>query len=310
LNKPHIYLRLPLALAAMLAAHIVHAEAAPFAQILDVVDVPEQSSDGTAINELSGLGWDNDEKLLYAVSDNGYLHHFRIQAANGKLTQLDPVFSAAIEDTNVGMLSWDLTNAEGLHVRNGDNGKPSDSELLIAFEDGPAIGRFTPRGEFIKEIALPQPIADSNAYSDSNKRLESVSELPDIGIVTAPEVHLADEPSDMHTIFGMDGRSWHFPALQPEQSSIKALDPLPDGRILVLERTRDPQTAATQAHLRIVDIAHCDPSSLCPVAEVALSDSAAIADDYEGMTRIAPGFYVIVTDSPHGGRMALFSLRE
>jgi hypothetical protein len=299
-----------LAVFALLAIPSANAGSTPSADILDVVDVPERSSDGTKINELSGLGWDDDEKLLYAVSDNGYLHHFRIDVANGKLAKVEPVFSVAIEDTNVGTFSWDLTNAEGLHVRNGENGKPSDSELVIAFEDGPAIGRFSPRGEFIKEIPLPPSLADPDAYSSANKRLESVSELPNLGIITAPEAHLANEPEDVHSIFTLDGKAWRFVALQARQSSVKALDPLPDGRILVLERTRDPDTDAPRAHLRIVDIAHCDPSALCPVAEVAVSDASAIADDFEGMTRIAPDLYLIVTDAPHGGRLALFRLRN
>jgi hypothetical protein len=296
------------AFVALSAAHIVHAGAMSSAEILDIVDMPVRSADGAKINELSGLGWDADEKLLYAVSDNGYLHHFRIDVTDGKLSKIEPVFSVAIEDTNVSAFSWNLTNAEGLHVRNGDNGKPSDSELVIAFEDGPAIGRFTPRGDFIKEIALPRPLADPDAYANSNKRLESVSELPNLGVITAPEAHLADEPEDAHSIFAMNGQRWRFPALHAMQSSIKAIDPLPDGRILALERTRATDADAPQAHLRIVDIAHCDPATLCPVTEVAVSDAAAISDDYEGMTRVAPDLYVIVTDSRRGSRMVLFRL--
>jgi Esterase-like activity of phytase len=181
---------------------------------------------------------------------------------------------------------------------------------VIVFEDGPAIGRFSPRGEFIKEIALPPLLADPDAYSSANKRLESVSELSGLGIITAPEARLAKEPEDIHSISTMDGKAWRFLAFQAQQSSLKAMDPLPDGRILVLERTRDPETDAPQAHLRIVDIAHCDPAAICPVVEVVVSDDAAIADDFEGMTRIGPDLYLIVTDAPHGGRMALFRLRN
>jgi hypothetical protein len=281
---------------------------APTAVVVDRIALPEQSADGTDINELSGLGWDEDEKLLYAVSDNGYLHHFKIDITADKLTKVEPIFATAIEDASGGLLSWDLTNAEGLNVRNGANGKLGDSELVIAFEDGPAIGRFTPQGKFIAEIKLPDMLADTSVYLTSNKRLESVSEMAPFGVLTAPEAHLVDEPADIHSIFAMDGRRWRFPALQSDQDSVKALDSLPDGRMLVLVRTRDLNTDEPQAHLRIVDLSHCGEDVVCTVTDVAISDPQLLANDFEGMTRVGDGLYVVVTDSRHGGDMVLLRL--
>jgi hypothetical protein len=49
---------------------------------------------------------------------------------------------------------------------------------------------------------------------------------------------------------------------------------------------------------------------MCPVTEVTVADPSMIADEYEGMAEIAPGLFAIVTDSPHGGTMALFRLTE
>jgi Esterase-like activity of phytase len=292
--------------ATLLASCSMSFAGSPTAVILDSVSLPEYSADGTKIAELSGLSWDEKTHLLYGVSDKGYLYRFKLRVEADKLAAVDPVFAASIEDSNTSLLSWDLTNAEGVQVRDGANG----TELLIAFEDGPAIGRFTTDGKFIEDVKLPTQLADPNAYSDSNKRLESVTEMASYGVLTAPEAHLIAEPKDQHSIYAMDGRSWNFPALQAKQDSVKDLSPLPNGRVLVLVRTRNPDTHDPQAHLRIVDMAKCESGAICPVTEVAVSDPSMIADEFEGMAEIAPGLFVIVTDSPHGGTMALFRLTE
>jgi Esterase-like activity of phytase len=294
---------------ALLCVSSTLAAPAPVADVLDHVAVPEQSADGFDIKELSGLAWDEDEKLLYAVGDNGDLHHLKVDIADDKISRLEPVFSTAIEDTSGGLLSWDLANAEGLFVRNGANGKSEDSELEIAFEDGPAIGRFTAHGKFIADVKLPGILSDESLYLTSNKRLESVAELAPYGVLTAPEAHLVDEPADSHSIFSMDGRRWRFPALQSDQDSIKALEPLADGRLLVLIRTRSPNTDQPQAHLLIVDLATCGEDVMCPVVEVAISDPALVANDFEGMTQVGKGLFLIVTDSRHGGALVLFRLK-
>jgi hypothetical protein len=293
----------------LLLSSTVLAKNLPSAAVLDQISLPQESIDGTNIKELSGLGWDEDDKLLYAVSDNGFLHHFKITIAGDKLSKVEPVFSVKVVDAATGFLGWGLTNAEGLHVRNGSNGKIGDAELVIAFEDGPTIGRFTAQGKDIAEIKLPELLSNPDSYRNSNKRLESVTELEPHGILTAPEAHLENDAKDVHSIFAMDGRRWSFQALQAKQDSVKALDALPDGRILVLVRTRDPSADLPQAHLQIVDISKCGEDVVCPVVKVAVSDPKLLANDFEGMTRVGDGLYVIVTDSRHGGEMVLFRLK-
>jgi Esterase-like activity of phytase len=286
-----------------------YAEDFPSAVVLDRIALPEESVDGTNIKELSGLGWDDDDKLLYAVSDNGFLHHFKVVIAGDKLSKVEPVFSVKIVDAATGFLGRGMTNAEGLHVRNGSNGKTGDAELAIAFEDGPSIGRFTAQGKDVAEVKLPDMLADPDAYRNPNKRLESVTEMEPYGILTAPEAHLSGDAKSIHSIFAMDGRKWSFRALQSKQDSVKALEALPDGRILVLVRTRDSATDQSQAHLLIIDLSHCGADIACSAREVAVSDPNLMANEFEGMTRVGDGLFVIVTDSRHGGNMVLFRLK-
>ncbi len=289
--------------------------APPVAQILDSVRVPNAGPDGSEISELSGLAWDEDEQLLYAVSDAGYLVHFRIAIDQNKLTKLEPVAVFPIEEFEASLLklTWSLSNAEGVHVLNSDNGKRGDSELVVALEDGPAMARFTATGKFIEELALPAPLNDASTYSNSNKRLESVSEMPGHGIITAPEAPLMGEPEDMHTMYAFDGSKWQFKAVQPHLSAVKDIAITADGKQMVLERTRDDKGKSTDAHLRLLDLANCAVATVCPVEEVTPSDAEPLRLDFEGLARVSKDNYLMVTDEPAsdtgGGQMLLFQLR-
>jgi hypothetical protein len=287
----------------------------PIAEVLDSVRVPAAGPDGSEISELSGLAWDEDEQLLYAVSDAGYLIQFRIAIENDKLAKIEPAAVFPLEEFEASLLklTWTLSDAESVLVRNADNGKNDDTELVVALEDGPALARFTPEGKFIEELRLPPPLDSSAAYSSSNKRLESVSEIPGLGVITAPEAPLYDEPEDIHTMYALDGAKWQFSAVQPKLSSIKDMAILPDGRQMVLERTRDDNGGGTNAHLRILDLATCAPDSECPVTEVAPDSPEPLKLDFEGLARISNDLYLLVTDEPAGktggGQMLLFRLR-
>lgn len=287
---------------------------APVAEILDSVSVPAASNDGSEISELSGLAWDEDEQLLYAVSDGGSIVHFRILVKDGKLAKVEPVLVAPLEEFEGSLLklTWSLSNAEAALTRNSINGKRGDTELVVALEDGPAIARFTPAGQFIAEIVLPPPLGDAAVYANSNKRLESVSEIPGKGIITAPETPLRGGPQDIHTIYGSKGASWKFKTFQPRNSAIKDIYYEPGGRLLVLERTRDDAGENTELHLRLVDIGGCSTGGLCAVTEVVASDPDRLKLAFEGMTRIADGLYLLVSDevasSTGGGQLLLFRL--
>lgn len=134
--------------------------------VLDSRPAPATAPDGQSINELSGLAWDADEKLLYAVSDDGVLHHFRLEIADGRIANLEPVQSVPLR---AGMAPQ-VVNAEGLAVSNGNNGKQGDTQLLVAFEDGPAIHRFKPDGTVLGALQLPEALADAAKYSEANSR--------------------------------------------------------------------------------------------------------------------------------------------
>ncbi|MCM5551426.1 esterase-like activity of phytase family protein, partial [Xanthomonas hortorum pv. pelargonii] len=64
------------------------------------------------LTELSALAWDADEQRLYALSDNGYVFHFRLTLDGDEIVRVEPVHSAALVDAKAGLTS-DAFNAEG-----------------------------------------------------------------------------------------------------------------------------------------------------------------------------------------------------
>ncbi|YCI06118.1 esterase-like activity of phytase family protein (plasmid) [Ensifer sp. D2-11] len=269
--------------------------AAPRLEALDSINIPAEGANGVRIEEFSGLAWDEDEQLLYAVSDGGVLHHFRLRLNGLRIEEIQPVFSAPIAALTGGTSAERVTNAEGLTVLNHDNGERSDSELLVAFEDGPAIVRFTPQGNRIVDIALPGALADERQYRKKNSRLEAVEFDRLHGVLTAPEQPLEGQPEDRHTIYAADGTTWSFAAFQPD-SRLKAIQELPDGNLLILERTRDGKGGTPSARLRYLDLTACSAERECPLIELSARPDAMLVNNFEGLARLSGDLFLMVTD--------------
>lgn len=264
-------------------------------EVLDSIQTPANGANSMSIEELSGLAWDEDEQLLYAVSDRGVLHHFRIRVDGARIAEIRPVFSVPIAATGSEVSGGSLTNAEGLSALNDDNGIQSDTELLVAFEDGPAIVRLTPQGKRIADIPLPGPLADKKQYSKKNSRIEAVAFDKRHGVLTAPERPLEGQPEDRHTLYAADGTSWSFDAFQPD-SRLKAIQKLADGNLLVLERTREKKGGVSTARLRYLDFAACSAERECHLAELVAAQDAMLVNNFEGLARLSEDVFLMVTD--------------
>lgn len=258
--------------------------------VLHTVSLPVQEVNGLQMQELSGLAWDADEQLLYAVSDRGHVFHLRLKLGAERIESVLPVLGASLRDArNAGR----KFNAEGLAVVNADNGVKGDTQLVVALENGPAVVRCTPRGEVIADVELPPALRDRNSYRSKNKRLESIAVHPRHGLLMAPEEPLAGEPQTRHTLYATNGNSWSFEALRAE-SDLKAIETLPDGSLLVLERVGTD--VARQAALRRIDPAACGAGSSCAAGD-APAATAVIADgNFEGMALLSATQLLLVSD--------------
>lgn len=273
-------------------------------RLLHTLPLPSQPVDGLQMQELSGLAYDADEQLLYAVSDRGTLFHLRIVINGERIEQLLPLRAYTLHDPHDPARKF---NAEGLAAIDAANGVRGDTRLAVALENGPALVRITPQGELLGEVELPPALRDRARFQSKNKRLESVALHPRHGLVTAPEAPLAGEPESRHTLYATDGATWSFDALQPG-SDLKGIETLPDGQLLVLERFGGSRDRA--AVLRRIDPAACGGARACRGGDAPAAQASVAAGNFEGMTRLADGRLLLVSDATARQGAATFALVE
>jgi hypothetical protein len=141
---------------------------------LGMLELPELSVNGLRLSQLSGLAWDQDEQILYAISDKGALFHLRPLWRDGNLTGVRLLRAVALKEKNGKALKEPRADSEGLDIRKGRNGKKADAELIISFERVPRIARYRPDGTLLGELTLPAPLDERGHYRRGNKALESV----------------------------------------------------------------------------------------------------------------------------------------
>ncbi len=205
------------------------------------IELSHYKINGLKLTELSGLAWDEDEKVLYALSDKGYLFHLRLVIIHNTIKSVIPLFAYLLHNEKGQPLP--STDSEGLAILKGNNGISGDSELIISFEHKPLIAKFTPKGQWLNSYTLPTVLKNIKHYYDSNKVLEAVTVHPRLGILTVPEWPLKVKKTTLflkehqHTIYALDSnKQWTFPAYPVPNSAIVALETLTDGSILLLER--------------------------------------------------------------------------
>ncbi len=271
--------------------------------VLDSVRIPW----GFRMSEMSGLAWDQDEQLLYAVSDLGHIIHFKVEVRDEKIASVDPVFYGPLALT-VGQEQ--LHDTEDLVAINSANGKKGDTELAVVFEDGPAAARFTDEGVLIAPIPLPAPLLDRNAYREVNQRLESIAMLPDGTFIFGPQTPLKSSRRKHHTLYAADGRQWTYKAEQKKGSSTKALQVLPDGSLLILETENDQDIwgkiglGGKEVRIRRLDLGSCGGETRCkPINYPTAGDP--IRGRFEGITHLRDDLFLMITDESFGAELML-----
>lgn len=263
--------------------------------------------DGIPIAELSGLAWAADDQVLHAVSDQGVLVQFRIDTDGDQLAAVVPLRAFALADPQ-GVLPGNgpRFNAEGLVARNGNDGIPGNTQLIVALEENPPrIVHFSTEGGALDLLDVPPPAADVHRYQKKGRGLESAGWSRQWGIMTAPEAPLTGTPQGLHTVYASDA-SWSF-ARRKADSRLKAFELMPDNGLLVLERSREGSKKQQTASLRLVNLDDCKRSSGCTTRTLAVLPTG--PDNFEGLALIAPGQALLVSDNGgKGGTDTVFAL--
>jgi hypothetical protein len=265
--------------------------------ILDHHVIPRDTEiDGLKITELSGLAWDEDEQLLYAISDKGQIYHFRLVLENDLIKSVTPVFGANLRDVKGKTLKKNRRDAEGLTVWNAGNGKKGDTQLIISLEGEPRIVRFTPQGRAIDNIAVPEPLKDWRQLRDPNHGIESITYHPRYGFIVAPERPVKGQPKNLHTVYAAK-KQWSFMAYPAPNSSITALEIMPgSNNLLVMERAWSGFPNPLVISLRRVNLDACSDEGACQAENLKVFSSSLSIDNFEGMTALGNNRYLIVSD--------------
>ncbi len=267
-------------------------------RFLGMLQLPNPTVDGMRFSQLSGLAWDNDDGILYAISDKGFLFHLQPVFENGVLTGLKLLKAIHLRELGSGKpLKGTRADSEGLDILKGRNGHKGDAELIISFERFPRIVRYRPDGYAIGEYPLPAPLNDARMYQNSNKMLESVCADSKLGILTVPEVPLKGERQGVTHIFSLDGRSWIYPI--PEGNRISALECLGNNRVLVLESNFTGVLGRLEVFLKLATLSpNASLMEPVPVETVAALDNGKKyqIDNFEGLARHRGNRFFIVSD--------------
>ena len=263
---------------------------------LGMLELPDIRVNGLRLAQLSGLACDEDERILYAVSDKGALFHLRPVWREGKLHDVRLLRAVALKDADGKALKEPRADSEGLDIIKGRNGRKGDAELVISFERFPRIVRYRPNGTVLDEHLLPTPLNDRKRYRNNNKMLESVCVGEKLGVLTMPEEPLVNERPGYNRVFGTTGGSWLIPSAGEFRPS--AIECLGNSRVLILERDFG-RLLGRAVTLRSATLVGDGGESVAAVETAALLDTAQgyQIDNFEGLTRHKGNRFFMVSDN-------------
>ncbi|WP_162617965.1 esterase-like activity of phytase family protein [Salinicola halophilus] len=253
--------------------------------------LPSKWQDGTPVGGLSDLGWDEDESMLFLVSDRGWLHRARLDfTGSGELRDYQPLDTYPLRSRQGSILESERSDAESLVLENARDGVRGNTQLVIGFEGDARWQRFYPSG-----LAGEAPHRSARlADTQPNAGLEGLADLPGFGLIGGIESSPEGWPDTLTRLFTLDGEhEWRYPLASDTNSALTALEAL-DGDLLVLERAYTPP-ASVVINLRRAALAKNGSVTVTDLARLSNGEGWSV-DNFEGLTRIGDGRYLMVSD--------------
>lgn len=263
------------------------------------VELAAAELDGVGVVGLSGLAWDADEGLLYALSDRGRIFHLRPRLEDGMLTAVEGLAGFHLRNANGRYIPRGLADSEGLVALNTDNGVKGDSQLVISFEGQPRIMVFRPDGHWLASYALPLALRLPDNYAHPNRMLEALALVPGRGPLTGPERPFWDEAGEGIRLFDLKGGQWRYPLSDDTDASLVDMEHTGKDALLTLERSFVSPFHPLRIRLRRVDLPLPEGEDApLAVTDVALFDSHQgwNIDNFEGLARHRGQRYFMVSD--------------
>ena len=272
---------------------IQYGKETPGIRPLGVVKLNTKDADGVHIAGISALAWDQDEELLYGVTDHGLLHHLHPLFDNEKLIAVDLVATYKLHNKHGKPLKGKQRDSEGAFVINADNGIRGDSELVISFEKVPQITRYTPQGKVIEPYTLPPILTHVKNYRTANQMLEAVTRHPEKGVLTIAQRPMKGRKNQR--LYALNGESWEYHMEKHKGNGLTAMEALPDGRILFMERAWHSLLSPLIVTLKEGRFTPEGKLELSIIVTLNSSKGWAL-DNFEGLTRHRDQRFFMVSD--------------
>lgn len=255
-------------------------------EILDSVELRFDDLNGIEFNEISALAYKKNR--LYALSNRGYLYHFKIKIKKNTIKGLKLVQALELTRKNGKRLKKKSRDSEGMVL--------VDNQLYISFERKPRVNVFSLNGRKLENYKMPEKLRDIDNYQGKNKALESIAYSKKYGIVTAPELPLIDEDDNLHVVYAKNN-TWKFRAT----SNLSAIEFIDDDRLLTLERSFNVLTRQRVITLKEVNLikSHKGISRTRILAFMSSSNGWNL-DNFEGLTKVGKNKFLMISDDNQG----------
>ncbi|MCF6244133.1 MAG: esterase-like activity of phytase family protein [Sulfurovum sp.] len=241
-------------------------------------------SNDSIIQEASDLAFDDETNTLYIVGDKGDLYVYDVDIDKNTLNlnyHTKHKIQHPTETFNI--------DSEGLTTNN-------KNELILSFEGIPRISKLSTSGKIGEAYTLPGSLSNTNNYNEGNKMLEAVTWHQNHGILTAAEYPLKGQDNTKQTIYSLNGNLWHFRAESYKDNAVTAIEVMEDDNLLILERAYKKGTIPSfYITLKKLYLNDCDALKVCKT-QILYSEKMNLKN-YEGLTKIGPNRYLMVTDN-------------
>ncbi len=256
-------------------------------RLLENIEVDSQRLFG-----VSGLAYDKDTDILYALNDKSTLFKFKIDIEDNKIISLDPLGVKKIVGQNSHSLLKPYRDSEGLALI----GKGSNKRLLISYEWKHRIREVGLDAKEIRSVALPSILDSYRYYKNYNSSLESVTYHPKYGVITAPEVPLRLQKKGYHGIYNKNGEICKIQKTD-KKNSITSIELMKDNNLLVLLRAFNMLEFKFDITLKKVYLDNIE-NGICKSKDIAVmkSDDGWNLDNFEGLTHYKDNRYLMISD--------------
>ncbi len=246
---------------------------------------------GLKFSEISDVAYDQNEKKLYLVSDEGKLFLFEASFSD-TIETLNAVNGVTLVKKEGEKFKKWRRDSEGLAYDNKGN-------IYVSFEGRAKVGKFNQKGEMVKKYTLPKKLRDPKNYRSRNKSLEALTWHPKYGLLTAAEWPLKNKHKKDQTVYALNGKEWHFKAEAEQGSAVVAMEVMDDGNLLVMERSYSGLLNPFVVTLKKVYLNECKNKKRMCKSELLVkmnSHQGWSIDNFEGLAKVGKHRYVMVSD--------------